>query len=38
MNTEKIRQAAGTFETPFYIFDTDALKDSLPDARISALR
>ena len=33
MNTEKIRQAAGTFETPFYIFDTDALKDRVKNIR-----
>ena len=33
MNTEKIRQAAGTFETPFYIFDTDALKDRVKNIK-----
>ncbi len=33
MNTEKIRQAAETFETPFYIFDTDALKDRVKNIR-----
>lgn len=33
MNTEKIRQAAGTFETPFYVFDTDALKDRVKNIK-----